>query len=39
MPDNPQAYGHLCYVLAAGIVVGWIALVVRDLRRDLRRGR
>jgi hypothetical protein len=37
--NKAESLGHLCYVLAAGIVVGWIALVIRDLRRDLRRGR
>ncbi|CAL9455905.1 hypothetical protein SUDANB15_02520 [Streptomyces sp. enrichment culture] len=37
--NKAESLGHLCYVIAAGIVVGWIALVVRDLRREMRRAR
>lgn len=39
MANNPQGLGHLLHIIAAGIVIGWIVLVVRDLRREMRRDR
>jgi hypothetical protein len=31
--NNPHSLGHAFHALAALIVIGWIAMVVRDLRR------
>lgn len=33
MQMNPHSLGHLFHALAAGIVIAWIGLVIRDMRR------
>ncbi|MER6748075.1 hypothetical protein ACFW6C_09140 [Streptomyces fungicidicus] len=33
MPTNPHSLGHAFHALAALIVIGWITMVIRDMRR------
>lgn len=33
MQMNPHSLGHAFHALAALIVIGWIVMVIRDMRR------